>query len=124
MVAVSDLHDPDDEGEFDPLHGVPREKLDAAHEAAIKLGENAHSIGLHMQHSDLAVSDGQDGERQVLVAGTFLIGALAWSDRVQDPQAEAARDVIGQAETEIMRDKAQALRERMAKKDQPDDDTG
>jgi hypothetical protein len=115
MVGVSDQLDPDD----DPLHGLSRETLDSAREAAEKLGELAHGLGLHIQQTDFGVTEGPDGP-QVVVAANFLIGELAWSDRVQNPEAEVDTDVLADLETQIMRDKAAELRERMRRKPEGD----
>lgn len=100
----------------------PHEQLEKARAAAEKLEDAARQIGLYLKITDYGIVEGEDGSPQVAIIANFLIGDLAWSDRVQDPAAEADMDQVAAMETALMREKAQELRDRMRRKREGESD--
>lgn len=98
-------HDPD--AEFDPA------RLEAARTATSVLEDEARKVGLYAQNVRMAVTEG--AEHMVLIAD-FLIGDVAWSDRVQNPDMDETKDEFSKIESELTKDRFVELQEEMRRR--------
>lgn len=99
-------------------------QLAVLRERADQLEVATRKIGLYAQNLQIgAAADPLTGEPiNGVILGSFLIGDLAYSDRVQNPQAEGDADTLAAIETGLMRDRVRDLRDRMIKRKGGDDD--
>lgn len=109
---TSPLFDGDDSDD-DGYEGISFEDKEAAKAVMEKIEAATRKLGLYVQTTDLVLIAEHGGEPRLGIAASFLIGDLAWTDRVQDPEADETADEIASMETHLTREKAQELRDRL-----------
>lgn len=94
------------------------------------LEDEARKIGLYAQAMNVGTSHDPNSNEHgepVLIA-TFLLGDVAFSARVQDPEQAAVNDEFAKMESDVANDTLntveglQALRDRLSKKKDDEDD--
>lgn len=97
----------------DDQQDIPPERIEAAQNAASLLEDGARKVGLYAQQVRLGANE--DGSRMVLMAD-FLIGDVAWSDRIQHPERYDDTTTFKQIERDLMTDKFTELRDEMQRR--------
>lgn len=85
---------------------IPEERLAILREKSEEISAGAEKLGLYSQGMQLgAAVDSVTGENaQLMIVGTFAIGDVAFSDRVQHPDKEAVNNELAAIETDLVRD--------------------
>lgn len=115
MFAMDDDHDHDP----DAHGGPPFELVEKAKQATSDIDDGARKIGLYLQDSHLAV-DPREPTKMVIVA-QFLVGDVAFSDRVQNPVADEDLDQVKALESDLKKQEFEELRERLQQEHGGDD---
>lgn len=80
---------------------IPHERLEIAQTKSNQLADRAEKIGLYAQGTRLGVTE--DGEHLIIVTD-FIVGDVAFSPRVQDPEQEAMDDSFSTIEAASAKD--------------------
>lgn len=110
MFAMSD---PDDHHHDQPPQ-PSFELIEGTKKAVGEMEDAARKLGLYLQDHQLAM-DPRDPTKMIII-GQFLIGDVAWSDRVQNPQVDAETDQIKTMESDLAKQEFVELRERLERR--------
>lgn len=82
---------------------------------AEQLEEGARKIGLYVRDFGVGTANPLDPDAPPVAVASFLIGDIALSDRIQDPEKENINKEVHRMGTQLEVEEFEALRERLAK---------